>query len=776
MPSPTDNQARPELDDDRHRVWLPSPIDPVLPKPQVAVGDRPAWARNAVDVDPRLGRAGELEPIREPGRRVPERGRAAIAVEETRGGPVVLGDDPGGKPGRLLVGDLQRLVDPVDQCDRDGRDALGVARPLVADRPVERLAAGNVAPHIQILLDEQAEQCREQLLCPAVDEREVEPVADAEPVEAGLGEARAPCRGLRRRARRARHRPRRGRASGRRSGPPAGRARRSLGPLPAQDHERDERGQRDEHARALAIRGAHESDRRGRKARCLERGAQHVVDEHGDGAERRAAGAEHDGVQALQQLAGDVERDVRPRLEVRADDADRDPPLRDDAGRWRASGCRSRARAASSAAVAWSWRASDVDARVVQPQPVERAFVESARRGLRRRRRWPRAPRARRSRSSRGRIRQRGGDRARRPAPAAAAAAARASRSTSSRIGTFVCIVGPAGGQSPLTSREAEGTGPVTPRQPAATAARCQARRAARLGGCRARGRRSVVRHRTSLPQLRDRARPRSGRHLLALLGAARPGLRPRRAGPDRHARVDRRRPAVALALRAAAPGRAAGRAAARARPDAARRARRDWRRRSASASCYLKLDTANPTHSFKDRVVAVATAKAQELGLTTLACSSTGNLANAVAARAAAEGLEAAVFCPADLEPEKLIATAVYGATLYAVDGTYDDCSRLTIELSFELPWAFVNVGLRSYYAEGSKTLAYEIAEQLGWELPDVVVAPIASGSLFTKLAPGLRRPARARARRGRRPAARRRPGRGLLAGRGGVRGRASP
>jgi threonine synthase len=149
----------------------------------------------------------------------------------------------------------------------------------------------------------------------------------------------------------------------------------------------------------------------------------------------------------------------------------------------------------------------------------------------------------------------------------------------------------------------------------------------------------------------------------------------------------------------------------------------------------YLKLDTANPTHSFKDRVVAVAAAKAQELGLTTLACSSTGNLANAVAARAAAEGLEAAVFCPADLEPEKLTATAVYGATLYAVSGTYDDCSRLTTELSFELPWAFVNVGLRSYYAEGSKTLAYEITEQLGWQTPDVVVSPIASGSLYTKL-----------------------------------------
>lgn len=151
-----------------------------------------------------------------------------------------------------------------------------------------------------------------------------------------------------------------------------------------------------------------------------------------------------------------------------------------------------------------------------------------------------------------------------------------------------------------------------------------------------------------------------------------------------------------------------------------------------------LKLDTANPTHSFKDRVVAVAAAKAQEAGLTTLACSSTGNLANAVAARAAAEGMEAAVFCPADLEPEKLLATSVYGATVYAVRGTYDHCSRLTVELSFELPWAFVNVGLRAYYAEGSKTLAFEIAEQLGWEQPDAVICPIASGALFSKLQQG--------------------------------------
>jgi threonine synthase len=152
----------------------------------------------------------------------------------------------------------------------------------------------------------------------------------------------------------------------------------------------------------------------------------------------------------------------------------------------------------------------------------------------------------------------------------------------------------------------------------------------------------------------------------------------------------------------------------------------------------YLKLDTANPTHSFKDRVVAVACAKALEHGATTLACSSTGNLANAVAARAAAEGIEAAVLCPASLEPEKLAATAVYGATIYAVDGSYDDCSRLSVELSFELDWSFVNVGLRSYYAEGSKTLAFEIAEQLGWELPTAVVGPIASGAMFSKVHQG--------------------------------------
>jgi threonine synthase len=149
----------------------------------------------------------------------------------------------------------------------------------------------------------------------------------------------------------------------------------------------------------------------------------------------------------------------------------------------------------------------------------------------------------------------------------------------------------------------------------------------------------------------------------------------------------------------------------------------------------WLKLDLSNPTHSFKDRVVAVAAAKAQEFGLDTLSCTSTGNLAGAVAARAAALGMPAVIFCPAGLEPEKIQAATVYGARIYGVRGSYDDCSRLVSELAGEVDWGFVNVNLRSYYAEGSKTLAFEVAEQLGWELPDAVVSPIASGALFSKL-----------------------------------------
>jgi threonine synthase len=152
----------------------------------------------------------------------------------------------------------------------------------------------------------------------------------------------------------------------------------------------------------------------------------------------------------------------------------------------------------------------------------------------------------------------------------------------------------------------------------------------------------------------------------------------------------------------------------------------------------WIKNDTANPTHSFKDRVVAVAIAKARELGYEVVACASTGNLAGAVAAHAAAAGLDSYVFIPADLEEQKVLATGAYGTHLVAVDGNYDDVNRLCTELSAEREWAFVNVNVRPYYAEGSKTIAYEIAEQLAFELPDRVVAPIASGSLFTKIARG--------------------------------------
>jgi threonine synthase len=153
----------------------------------------------------------------------------------------------------------------------------------------------------------------------------------------------------------------------------------------------------------------------------------------------------------------------------------------------------------------------------------------------------------------------------------------------------------------------------------------------------------------------------------------------------------------------------------------------------------WVKNDAANPTHSFKDRVVTVALAKARELGYGVVGCASTGNLANAVAAHAAAAGLDSYVFIPHDLEEQKVLATGVYGTRLVAVRGTYDDVNRLCTELSADHDdWAFVNVNVRPYYAEGSKTLAFEIAEQLGFELPDRVVAPIASGSLFTKIARG--------------------------------------
>ena len=153
----------------------------------------------------------------------------------------------------------------------------------------------------------------------------------------------------------------------------------------------------------------------------------------------------------------------------------------------------------------------------------------------------------------------------------------------------------------------------------------------------------------------------------------------------------------------------------------------------------YLKNDCVNPTWSFKDRVVAVASSKALEFGFKTIACASTGNLANAVSAHAARAGLEAFVFVPSDLEAGKLLGSKIYGANLVAVDGSYDDVNRLCAELGGKYPWAFVNINVRPYYSEGSKTMAYEIAEQLGWRAPDHCIVPLASGSLYGKIHKGL-------------------------------------
>ncbi|HEX5483749.1 MAG TPA: threonine synthase [Terriglobia bacterium] len=150
----------------------------------------------------------------------------------------------------------------------------------------------------------------------------------------------------------------------------------------------------------------------------------------------------------------------------------------------------------------------------------------------------------------------------------------------------------------------------------------------------------------------------------------------------------------------------------------------------------YIKNDAVNhPTLSFKDRVVAVALSKAREFGFSTVSCSSTGNLANAVAAQAAAGGFEAFIFVPADIEREKIIATEVFGAKLVRIDGNYDQVNRLCSEIAMKYPWGIVNVNLRSYYAEGSKTVGYEVAEQLGWRLPQNIVIPMAGGALITKV-----------------------------------------
>ncbi len=152
----------------------------------------------------------------------------------------------------------------------------------------------------------------------------------------------------------------------------------------------------------------------------------------------------------------------------------------------------------------------------------------------------------------------------------------------------------------------------------------------------------------------------------------------------------------------------------------------------------WIKNDTLNPTNSFKDRVTSVALSKALEFGFKTVACASTGNLANAVAAHAAHAGLRSFVFIPANLEQGKVVTTSVYGGNVVAIDGNYDDVNRLCAELAGMYPWAFVNVNVRTYYAEGSRTLAFETAEQLGWQAPDHVVVPAASGSLLTKIRKG--------------------------------------
>ncbi|HTE84675.1 MAG TPA: threonine synthase [Dehalococcoidia bacterium] len=152
----------------------------------------------------------------------------------------------------------------------------------------------------------------------------------------------------------------------------------------------------------------------------------------------------------------------------------------------------------------------------------------------------------------------------------------------------------------------------------------------------------------------------------------------------------------------------------------------------------YLKNDCVNPTWSFKDRPVAIAGSRARQFGFTTLACASTGNLANSVAAHAAKAEMESYVFIPSDLEAGKILGSAIYDPNLVAVDGNYDDVNRLCAELGDKYKWAFVNINMRPYYAEGSKTLGFEVAEQLGWRTPDHCVVPVASGSLFTKIYKG--------------------------------------
>src|SRR3979411_3016649 len=152
----------------------------------------------------------------------------------------------------------------------------------------------------------------------------------------------------------------------------------------------------------------------------------------------------------------------------------------------------------------------------------------------------------------------------------------------------------------------------------------------------------------------------------------------------------------------------------------------------------WLKNDTVNPTFSFKDRPVSIASTRARELGFEVLSCASTGTLAGSVAAHAAKAGMRACIFIPADLEPAKIVGASIYEPILVAVDGNYDDVNRLSSEIADQYNWAFVNINLRPYYSEGSKTLAFEVAEQLGWRLPDAVVGPISRPSVFTQISKG--------------------------------------
>src|SRR5579864_8361030 len=161
--------------------------------------------------------------------------------------------------------------------------------------------------------------------------------------------------------------------------------------------------------------------------------------------------------------------------------------------------------------------------------------------------------------------------------------------------------------------------------------------------------------------------------------------------------------------------------------------------RRLGVRELWIKNDTVNyPTLSFKDRVVSVALSRARELGFTTVACASTGNLANSVAANAAAAGLKAYVFIPSDLEHSKIVNSLIYGSNVIGIKGHYDEVNRLCAEIAGKYPWAFVNVNMRPYYAEGSKSMGFEIVEQLGWRVPQHTVVPMASGSLLTKVYKG--------------------------------------